>query len=216
MAVIDGHFIWVGSCIILQKRLYGRYNKCMNIKGMLISIIVLEIWGITAVKRKKLMKSMIYYTQLSNVAGMFSALFLLVFGSIEWVIGLRFLSVCMLTMTGFVTIFILRPMLKNNRALFWSRSGFFLHIVCPLLNLISYFFLEEHAEGITLCLPAAVTLLYGIIMIYMNYIGKVDGPYPFLRVREQSKKATVIWIILLLILIGFISTVIYWSSAMIK
>ena len=71
MAVIDGHFIWVGSCIILQKRLYGRYNKCMNIKGMLISIIVLEIWGITAVKRKKLLKSMIYYTQLSNVAGMF-------------------------------------------------------------------------------------------------------------------------------------------------
>jgi len=188
----------------------------MNSKLMLILIIVLEIWGITAVERKKILKSMIYYTQLSNVVAMFSALFLLVFGSAEWVTGLRYLSVCMLTMTGLVTLFILRPMLKNNHLLFWSRSGFFLHIVCPILNLISYFFMEAHAEGLLLGLPAAVTLLYGVIMLYMNYIGKVDGPYPFLRIREQSAKATVIWIFLLLVLISVISAMIYFSSAMIK
>ena len=184
----------------------------MNLNVVLIIIILLEIWGITAVKTKQLLGSMIYYTQLSNAAAMVSAFFLLVLGNRTWITGFRFLSVCMLVMTGLVTAFVLQPLLKNNRLLFWSRSGFFLHIVCPIVNVISYYCLEPHAEKAMVFLPPAVTLLYGGIMLYMNYIHKIDGPYPFLRIHKQSAKATVLWILVLLIVIGTISSVVMFTQ----
>ena len=58
-------------------------------------------------------------------------------------------------------------------------------------------------------IPPAVTLVYGVIMLYMNYINKIDGPYPFLRIHNQSKTATVIWIIVLLMVVSLISFTVY-------
>ena len=177
----------------------------MFLKIVLLLIIVCEIWGITGVDKKHLLKSMIYYTQLSNVAALISAVLLLCFGPAEWIAVFRYLSVCLLIMTCLVTVFVLQPLLHDSYLLLWSRTGFFLHLVCPFLNTLSYVFLETHAKG-SVFLPPAVTLLYGVIMLYMNYIEKVDGPYPFLRIRHQTKTATVIWIIVLLAAMGAISS----------
>lgn len=176
---------------------------------LLIVIILCEIWGITAVDREKLLGSMIYYTQLSNVAALFSAALLLVFGPLSWITAFRYLAVCMLVMTCLVTVFILRPLIKNDYILLWCRSGFFLHLVCPFLNVISYSFLEAHVTARGMIIPPAVTLVYGVIMLYMNYINKIDGPYPFLRIHNQSKTATVIWIIVLLMVVSLISFTVY-------
>ena len=172
---------------------------------VLLLIIVCEIWGITGVDKKHLLKSMIYYTQLSNVAALISAVLLLCFGPAEWITVFRYLSVCLLIMTCLVTVFVLQPLLHDSYLLLWSRTGFFLHLVCPFLNTLSYVFLETHAKG-SVFLPPVATLLYGVIMLYMNYIEKVDGPYPFLRIRHQTKTATVIWIIVLLAAMGAISS----------
>lgn len=177
----------------------------MFLKTVLLLIIVFEIWGITGVDKKHLLKSMIYYTQLSNVAALISAVLLLCFGPAEWIAVFRYLSVCLLIMTCLVTVFVLQPLLHDSYLLLWSRTGFFLHLVCPFLNTLSYVFLETHAKG-SVFLPPAATLLYGVIMLYMNYIEKVDGPYPFLRIRHQTKTATVIWIIVLLATMGAISS----------
>ena len=43
---------------------------------VLLLIIAAEIWGITSVKKEHLLKSMIYYTQLSNAAALLSAVLL--------------------------------------------------------------------------------------------------------------------------------------------
>ena len=182
-------------------------------KLLLSVIIVCEIWGITAVRKKDLLPSMIYYTQLSNVAAMLSAALLILFGPSAWITGFRYLSVCMLVMTCLVTIFVLQPLLHDSKMLLWSRTGFFLHLVCPFLNVISYLFFEDHAGRSAAFIPPAVTLLYGIIMLYMNYIGRVDGPYPFLRIRHQSKKATVLWVLVLLAVMGMISVCVLLSAA---
>ncbi|MCR5794061.1 MAG: hypothetical protein K6G61_01765 [Solobacterium sp.] len=175
---------------------------------VLAVIIACEIWGITSVEKNKLLVSMIYYTQESNAAALVSAFLLLVCGPQEWIVWLRYLSVCMLVMTCLVTVFILLPILKDSYILLWSRTGFFLHLVCPFLNTVSYIFLEKHAAGAAVFLPPAVTLLYGGIMLYMNYIHKVDGPYPFLRIYDQSKTATVIWVLVLLVGMGAIASVV--------
>jgi hypothetical protein len=115
----------------------------------------------------------------------------------------------MLVMTCIVTVFVLVPTIKDTQLLLWSRSGFFLHLVCPLLNVLSWFFLEPHVPAGYVFLPPLVTLVYGIIMLYLNYRRIYDGPYPFLRVHNQSVTATVLWIIVLLVIMGSISSLVF-------
>ena len=57
-------------------------------------------------------------------------------------------------------------------------------------------------------MPVLVTLVYGLIMLYLNAKSKYDGPYPFFRVHHQTKKATVLWVIILMVVIGGISAVV--------
>lgn len=175
----------------------------------LIVIILCGIWGMTAVKGIRLLKSLIFYTQLSNLAAILSAVCALLFPGQEWTAVFRYLAVCMLIMTCLVTVFVLVPTIRDTQLLLWSRSGFFLHLVCPLLNVLSWFFLEPHVPAGYVFLPPLVTLVYGIIMLYLNYRRIYDGPYPFLRVHNQSVTATVLWIIVLLVIMGSISSLVF-------
>lgn len=42
------------------------------------------------------------------------------------------------------------------------------------------------------------TLVYGIVLIFLNIIHAVNGPYPFLMVYEQPVWATLLWAITIL------------------
>lgn len=174
-----------------------------------ILIMAAEIYGITAIERKHLLGSMIYYTQLSNAAALLSILCMFLFGDQPWVTGFRYLSVCMLIMTFLVTVFVLVPTIKDTHLLLWSRSGFFLHIVGPFANTLSYLFLENHVEPWMIAIPPVMTLIYGLTMIWFNYKRVIDGPYPFLRIYNQSVRATVLWVLVLLLLIGAIASGVY-------
>ena len=44
-----------------------------------------------------------------------------------------------------------------------------------------------------MAVPVAITFVYGIVMMYLNYRECFDGPYPFFRVKQQSGLATVLW-----------------------
>ena len=94
------------------------------LKYVLILIIVCEIIGMASSSIRSFVKSLMYYTQLSNVAGLLSAAALLVFGPAEWVKTFRYLACCMLVMTMLVTIFVLVPTMKDTKLLLWSRVGF--------------------------------------------------------------------------------------------
>ena len=118
----------------------------------------------------------------------------------------------MLIMTMLVTIFVLVPTIKNTQLLLWSRVGFTLHLLCPVLNIISYLFFEQHVPASTILLPPVLTLIYGLIMIYMNYKRKIRGPYPFFLVHDQSVRATILWIIALLILVASISAGVWFAG----
>ena len=58
--------------------------------------------------------------------------------------------------------------------------------------------------------PVAITFVYGIVMMYMNYRECFDGPYPFFRVNHQSRLATVLWMAGLTGMITVIALVIRW------
>ncbi len=50
-------------------------------------------------------------------------------------------------------------------------------------------------------------------MIILNAKEKVKGPYPFFEIRKNGKKATIIWIAVILVFTGLISAAVgmaYW------
>ena len=65
-------------------------------------------------------------------------------------------------------------------------TALFQHLLIPVLSVLSYLFAEDRVPLYWIVLPVAVTLLYGFTMLYLNAKGKVDGPYPFFRIRERS------------------------------
>ena len=165
-----------------------------------IVIVVLECVGLYISVSARRWQIFAYYTQLSNLVTLLSSLLFLVLGA--RVAPLRYLSTCMLVMTFLITAFVLVPMGGSFQKLMLSGNGLYHHTLCPILSVCSYLLWEAHAA--LWLLPVAVTLLYGIVMLFLNARDRFDGPYPFFRVRHQSVAATVIWMAALIGLITLI------------
>lgn len=169
-----------------------------------IVLIVLEIIGLVMTFRNLGWRESIkYYTELSNILGLLSSILLVCFllsGKVPRSVKLfRFISVLSLSVTFLVVLFVLGPMYGfDYKFLLFSGSMLFSHLLCPILMFISFIFLEEGKFEKGDCLIAnALTIIYAIVMITLNILNKVDGPYPFLRVRHQNIFASIIWIILI-------------------
>ena len=144
-----------------------------------VIVLLLEARGLSLSVSDRKWRILIFYTQLSNLITTVSALLLVVLGQSVWVTTLRYLSTCMLVMTFFVTTCVLIPMGGDPKKLLWSGNGLYHHVLCPILSTISYVFAERHSGMIWL--PVIVTLVYGLVMLYLNGIRKVDGPYPLIE-----------------------------------
>ncbi|MBP5198977.1 MAG: hypothetical protein J6033_07990, partial [Lachnospiraceae bacterium] len=153
-----------------------------------------------------------YYTILSNAIAFVSSLFLVLLGQMFFVEVLRFLSTGMLLLTFVVTAFVLVPLTGNIKELLFSGAGLFHHLIVPVLSLISFLFAEDRVPTVWVILPLAVTLVYGIIMLYLNHSGKADGPYPFFKINEIGKKRTALWMVILMIVVGVLSAVITYKK----
>ena len=165
-------------------------------------IIILEIIGIITC-RSSGFEMLIFYTQLSNLVTLISSVCLIFSRGSAVTVTLRYLSTVMLAMTVLITLFVLVPMGMGFVNMMLSGMGLFHHTLCPLISITSYILWEEHSSmwGV----PVAVTFVYGVVMLCLNYTGTIDGPYPFLRVRKQSVRATLIWIAALMFLIAALS-----------
>lgn len=175
-----------------------------------ILALLLEARGLSLSITGRKWKILVFYTQLSNLAATVSALLLVILGQPMWVTVLRYLSNCMLVMTFFVTTCVLIPMGGDPKKLLWSGNGLYHHVLCPIVSTASYVFAEQHSGMIWL--PVIVTLVYGLVMLYLNGIRKVDGPYPFFRVHYQSAMATVLWMVALMAVMTGISAGV-WAIA---
>lgn len=184
----------------------------MVARMMCLLVLLLAIRGISMTLSDWKWKTLIFYTQLSNVMAAVSAALLLVFGQPMWITVLRYLSSCMLVMTFFVTICVLIPMGGDPKTLLWTGCCLYLHVLCPITSTLSYILVENHAGSSWIWLPVVLTLIYGVIMLVFNGLRKVDGPYPFFRVHNQSVLATVIWMCVLMGVITGFSTLV-WLAA---
>ena len=168
-----------------------------------IAVIIMEMIGLYISISDRKWSILAYYTQLSNLVTLVSSTALVIAGSNDVTVALRYLSSCMLTMTFLITLFVLVPMGGSFKKLMLSGNGLFHHTLCPIISVASYILLEEHS--LAWLIPVIITLVYGIIMLIMNAKEKFDGPYPFFRVNHQSKAATVIWVLVLIAIISGIS-----------
>ena len=169
----------------------------MTARILCLIVLLLEIRGLSLSLPGRKRMALVFYTQLSNLVTAVSALILLLFGQPYAVTVLRYLSTCMLVMTFFVTTCVLVPMGGDPKKLLWSGNGLYHHVLCPVISTASYILAENHAAGNLIWLPAVITLAYGLVMLYLNWVKKVDGPYPFFRVHNQSTAATVLWMTVL-------------------
>lgn len=117
----------------------------------------------------------------------------------EWLTMLRFVTTCCLTLTCIVVLTVLGP--KDGYA-YQLLSGMhpFDHLGVPAASMLSFLFLENE-RPLPKAAPyvsAGLTIIYAIVIIVLNSIGVVDGPYFFLRIREQSLLMTFIWSVLIL------------------
>ena len=173
-----------------------------------ILVLLLEARGLWISISGRKWKILQYYTQLSNLTATASSLLFVLLGATAFVTMFRYLSTCMLIMTMLVTVCILVPMGGDPKKLLWSGNGIYHHILCPIISSASYILFEEHAGLAMIWLPVVLTLVYGLVMLYLNAKEIADGPYPFFRVKNQSVLVTIVWMLALIAFIALISAVV--------
>ena len=137
-----------------------------------------------------------YYTQDSNYFAMIVSILFLVIACRtdrekplpQWVVLLRYMATCLLSVTFLVVIFILSPIggINGYYTLLFTGSMPFEHLLCPLLSFFSLILFEEPPKLKSASLFALIpTLLYAAVAVPLNVAKIWHGPYPFFYVYEQ-------------------------------
>lgn len=184
-----------------------------------ILIVLLEIIGfvITYVINKKI--SIEFYTEDSNILALITSSIFVIYMLNKkeiprWLKLLKYATTICLSVTFIVVIFILAPMYNFNYPyLLFHNSLLYQHLLCPILSIITFIYFDNLGDfsikdNFT---SLSLTLLYAIILIILNILKLVIGPYPFLMVYEQSILISIIWFIIiftLAYLIGYMLRVI--------
>lgn len=180
-------------------------------------IIALEAWALWfSMAKNGVIENYVFYTQCSNLMGAIACLSCLI-AEVRQLRGgrplrraarwFKFAGVCCTTMTFFVVLFVLLPMMENAGMPGWhylyvDGSKPITHLVGPVLVFFSYIFLEAD-RAMTLresCIGLVFTIVYAIIAYICNYLLLWDGPYPFFQVWNMPLWQTVLWFFALLAL----------------
>ena len=82
------------------------------------------------------------------------------------------------------------------------------HLICPILSIITFIFFDNiKIEKNNIKYGISFTLIYAFIIIILNILKIVIGPYPFLMVYNQPIYMSIIWFILIVGLSYLISII---------
>ena len=142
-----------------------------------------------------------YYTIDSNIFVLISAiLYLISRKNIPEIVQLaKYSSTVSVLITFLIVLFVLYPMSNFNfQFLFLSGPNLLMHVICPIIASISFLFFEENSLENTLknnLRALYFTIIYALILISLNILKIVVGPYPFFKIYEQPFFASVLWIL---------------------
>ena len=160
-------------------------------------IVILEIIGFVLVFKELGITSLEYYTEDSNLLLLLSSIIILIYISKNkelplWFKSFRYIAIVSTTLTLIIVLTVLSWTTDLGLYyLLFHESMLYHHTLCPVLAILSFVFVERydnlHTHGLYF------TTIYGIIMIILNALKIVEGPYPFLLVHNQPIIHSIIW-----------------------
>ena len=108
-------------------------------------------------------------------------------------------------MTFLTVVFVLGPMYEDGNGwyiMLCTSSMLYHNLLNPLAAIFSFVLLERSPRlpRSTVKWALLPTVLYGGIILWLNIQRVVDGPYPFMKVYDQSVQASVLWCIAILLM----------------
>lgn len=167
-----------------------------------ILIIILEIMGFIVIFNNLGFKSLEYYTEDSNFLLLLSSTILLIYLMTDkevpqWLESFRFIAIVSTTLTLIIVVTVLSW--TTNIGLYnllFGGSMLYHHTLCPILAIISFICIEKY-DNLNALIGIIFTIIYGAVMIPLNILGIVKGPYPFLMVNTQPVMQTILWIVII-------------------
>ena len=144
-----------------------------------------------------------YYTECSNGIAIISSVLYLIFikKNNKFVNMMKYLSSICLIITFLVVLFVLTPLKGLDTFIdnFTKGSLLYHHLLCPVISTITLLFFDniviKRKYRYTVL---SFTILYSIILIILNILKIVEGPYPFLKIYEQPIIKTIMWSLILI------------------
>lgn len=177
-----------------------------------LCLVILEIKGMAIRISRHGSFGVEYYTQDSNflmliVAAM--ACFFILRKIIakkdfpRWFSILKYAATLALLVTFLVVVCVLAPGIgfpKGYQLMVFTGAMYYTHFVCPILAVVCFCLFEKHDlnHKNDALLAISYTLLYAVVLLILNILRVVHGPYPFLMVYEQPIWASILWCITIL------------------
>ena len=177
-------------------------SKNINIIINLV-IAILEIIGFILVFSELGITSFEYYTEDSNLLLLISSIIFLIYISKnkelpKWFESFRFIAVVSTTLTLIIVLTVLSWTTDLGLYhLLFNGSMLYHHTLCPVLAILSFVLLEKY-ETINTVKGLYFTIIYAVIMIILNVLKIVEGPYPFLMVYKQPIFHSILWTVVIL------------------
>ncbi len=168
-----------------------------------IVIVILEIIGFILVFKELGMASLEYYTEDSNLLLLISSIIFIIGLSKNgelprWFKSFRFVAVVSTTLTLIIVLTVLSWTTDLGLYnLLFKGSMLYHHTLCPILAILSFAFVEKY-DNLNAVKGLYFTLIYAAVMIALNVLKIVEGPYPFLLIYKQPVLHSVLWTVIIL------------------
>ena len=171
-----------------------------------IAIILMELLAFIISYKDNGFKCFEYFTQDSNLFLMFTSLLYVITLIINnkkiphFISVLKYASTTSVVITFLTVITVLAPVMGGYKAMLLEGTMLVHHLVCPILAFITFIFFETHnLNGLKDALISMIfTCSYGVVTVILNILKIMDGPYPFLKVYDQSILMSIFWLILMI------------------
>ena len=112
-----------------------------------------------------------------------------------WLKRLKFISTSCLAMTLLTVVIILAPMYEDG-------NGWYIMLFTG--SMLYHHFLRQVWWALV------PTILYGLYDLHGNITGTIDGPYPFMRVYDQTIQETLMWFTIILVTNLLYAFLLWW------
>ena len=133
----------------------------------------------------------------------------------HWLHTLKYIATCCLTMTFLTVVFVLGPMYEDGNGwyiMLFTGSMLYHHFLNPVLAILSLVLFERLPR-----LPLGQvwwalvpTILYGLYDLHGNITGAIDGPYPFMRIYDQTIQETLMWFTIIFVTNLLYAFLLWW------